>query len=150
MLGLVKDLSREVEMHMNESDKFFARESMGLYEFVRRSRRDLLDDPDERKLGLMLDFPKPKLSVEHLEEGVKNGLSVRLAVDWYYRIERSARQQMKNCIRNRLSSDSQLAQVRAKFRGEELQSKSEDEIEREASKWVNDLWNEARGHQAAV
>jgi len=137
-------------MHVNESDKFFARESAVLYEFVGWSHRDLLDDPDERKLGLMLNFPKPKLSVERLEESVKTGLSVRLAVDWYYRIERSARQQVKNCVRNRLSSDSKLAQVRAKSRGEELQIKSEDQIEREASNWVNDLWSEAREHQAAI
>jgi hypothetical protein len=137
-------------MQMNESDRLFARESAVLYEFVGRSRRDLLDDRDERNLGLMLNFPKPKLSVERLEESVKNGLSVRLAVDWYYRIERSARQQVKNCVRNRLSSDSELAQVRAKSRGEELLIKSEDQIEREASKWVDDLWSETREHQAAI
>ena len=122
-------------MHMNESDKLFARESAVLYEFVGRSRRDLLDDPDERKLGLTLNFPKPKLSVERLEESLKNGLSVRLAVDWYDRIERSARQQVNYCVRNRLSSDSKLAQVRAKSRGEESESKSKDQIEREASRW---------------
>jgi hypothetical protein len=135
---------------MNESDKFFARESAVLYEFLERSRRALLDDPDERKLELMLDFPKPKVSVESLEESVKNGLSLRLAKNSYYRIEISAKRHVYNCVKTRRSSDSKLAQVRAKPRGEELQSKSEDQIEREASRWVNALWNEAVEQQAAM
>jgi hypothetical protein len=105
---LVKDFSGEVETNMNEGDKVFARESAALYEFIERSRRALLDDPDERKQELMLDFPKPKVSVESLEENVKNGLSLRLAEDSYYRIERSAMRHVYNCIKTRRSSDSSL------------------------------------------
>lgn len=135
---------------MNESDKFFARESAVLDEFLERSRRVLLDDAKERKLELMLDFPKPKVSVESLEESLKNGLSLRLAKDSYYRVEMSAKRHVYNCVKTRRSSDSKIAQVRAKSRGEDLQSKTEDQIEREASKWVNDLWNEVVEHQAAM
>ena len=135
---------------MNEGEKVFARESAVLYEFIERSRRALLDDPDERKQGLMLDFPKPKVSVESLEESVKNGFSLRLAKDSYYRIEMSAKQHVRNCVKTRRSSDSKLAQVRAKSRGEELRIMSEDQIEREASRWVNDLWSAAVEHHAAT
>jgi len=97
----------------------------------------------------MLDFPKPRVSVDSLEESVKNGLSLRLAEYLFYRIEMSAKERVKNCIKTGMSSDSKLAQVRAKSRREELQSKSEDQIELEASRRVNDLWNDAVEHQAA-
>jgi len=150
MLGLVKDFSREVKTNMNEGDKVFACEWAILYEFIERTRRALLADPDERKQGLMLNFPKPKVSVESLEESVKNGLSLRLTKDLYYRIELSAREHVKNCVKTRRSSDSNLAQVRAKSRGEELPNKSEDQIEREALRWVNDCWNEAVEHRATI
>jgi hypothetical protein len=138
-----------VETHMNEGDRFFAPQSAVLYEFIERSRGALLDDPDEGKKGIMLDFPKPRVSVDSLEESVKNGLSLRLAEYLFYRIEMSAKERVKNCIKTGMSSDSKLAQVRAKSRREELQSKSEDQIELEASRRVNDLWNDAVEHQAA-
>jgi hypothetical protein len=134
---------------MNEDDKLFAPELAVLCGFVEQSRRALLDEPEERNQGVMLDFPKPKVSMESLEESVKNGLSLRLAQGWYYRIERGTRESVKNCVKTRMSSDSKLAQVRAKSRGEELEGKNEDQIELEASRWVNDLWNDAVEHQAA-
>ena len=96
------------------------------------------------------DFPKPKVSVENLEERVRNGLSLRVAEYSYDQIERSARQHVHKLRKTRGDSDSGLSQVRAKYRGEESESKSEDQIEREARRWVNDLWNEAVEHQAAM
>jgi len=85
--------AREVETNMNEGDKFFARESAVLYEFLQLVRRALLVEADERKMPNMFDsthFPKPKVSVETLEESVKNGLPLHLAVYSYDQIERTA------------------------------------------------------------
>lgn len=135
---------------MNEGDKVFARDSAVLYECIERARRALLDDPDERKQGLMLNCPKPKVCVERLEESVKNGLSLRLAKDWYYRIEMSAKLQLHKYIKTRRSSDFKLAQVRAKYRGEESLIMSEEQIEREASRELGDLWSAAVEHRSVM
>ena len=150
MWELVRISAVNWKTNMNEGDKVFARESAVLYEFIERFCQVWLDDPDKRKQGLMLDRPKPKVSVERLEESVKNGLSLRLARDWYFRIEMSAKRHVYNCVKTRMSSDFKLAQVRAKYRGEELPTKSEDQIEREASSWVSDLWNDTVEHQVAM
>ena len=98
----------------------------------------------------MLNFPKPKVSVESLEESVKNGFSLRLAKDRYYRIEMSAKLQVHKCIKTRRSSDSKLAQVLAKSRGEESRIMSEEQIEREAWRELNDMWSAAVEHQPIV
>ena len=138
---------------MNESDKFFASKAAVLYKFLERVNRKLREEADERgvaNLDNFTDFPKPRVSVENLEESVKNGFPLHLAQYSYDQIERSARRHVYKLRKTRGYSDSGLTQVRAKSRGEVLENKSEDQIEREASKWVNDLWNEAREHQATI
>jgi len=138
---------------MNESDRVFARKVAVLYKFLELVRRALLEEADERRMANLFepnDFPKPRVSVENLEESVKNGLPLPIAEYSYYQIERNARRHIYKLRMTRGHSDCGLNQVRAKPRGEELESKSEDQIEREASKWVNNLWNEAGELQAAA
>jgi hypothetical protein len=138
---------------MNEGDKFFARESAVLYEFLELVRRALLVEADERKMPNMFDSthsPKPRVSVETLEESVKNGLPLHLAVYSYDQIERTAREHVHKLRRKLSDSYYGLIQVRAKHRGEEFESKSQDQIALEASRWVNDIWSEAVEHQAVM
>jgi hypothetical protein len=98
MLGLVKDFGREVETHMNESNKFFAGDLAVLDEFLERSHRALLEAADERTMAHLFfdftDFPKPRVSVENFEESVKNGLPLHVAKNIYGQIEISARRQL--------------------------------------------------------
>jgi hypothetical protein len=62
----------------------------------------------------------------------------------------SAKRRVEREVKRFRKENFKQAQARARLRGEELESESEDRIEREALRWVNNLWNEAVEHQAAM
>jgi len=145
MLGLVKDFSREVKTNMNKSDEYFAWRSAILDEFLDRARP--LVDP-RKKLAYMFDFPKGR--IENLEEQVTNGLALRLAEYFYFQIEISAKRRVfREVVRSRIENSKQ-AQARAKYRGEESPIMSEDQVEREASRELSDLWSAAVEHLSVM
>ena len=145
MLGLVKDFNREVRTDMNESNKFFALESAVLYEFLDQAR-PLVDR--RKKMAYLFDFPKRR--IEDLEELVKNGLPLRLAQYFYFQIEIAAKRRVYfEVVKSRIMN-SMLAQVRAKYRGEESRRVDENQIELESSRELTDLWRDSVEHQAAM
>jgi hypothetical protein len=139
---------------MNEGGRFFASKSAVLHKFDELARRACLEEVEKRKVPNLFDFshfPKPSVSLESLEKSVENGLPLPLAEYIYdHQIEMPVKNWFYTLRITRGHSDSGLTQVRAKSRGEESVSKSEDQIEREASRWVNDLWSAAVEHQAAM
>lgn len=139
---------------MNERDRFFASKAAVLHKFDQMARGVCLEEAEKRKVPNLFDFnhfPKPSVSLESLEKSVENGLPLPLAAYIYdHQIEMPVKGWFYNLRITRGHSDSGLTQVRAKSRGEESGSKSEDQIEREASRWVIDLWSAAVEHQAAI
>jgi hypothetical protein len=130
---------------MNEGSKFLALELAILAEFLHRVQ--LLVDP-RKKMAWMFEFPKKR--IENLMEQWKKGLALPLAMHEYFQIVESASRRVEREVVRSRKENSLQAQARARFRSEEFESKSEDQIEREALRWVNDCWNEAVEHQATI
>jgi hypothetical protein len=133
---------------MNETDKYFACPSAGLFEFLDRIS-PLLDETDKVKRAIILDHPTRR--ARNLEEDVRSGkLPLRIALQQYWKIEENAlRRVYHGIVKGRIIS-SRLAQVRAKYRGEESRNVDEHQIELEASRELTDLWRDSMEHQAAM
>ena len=144
----------EVDANMNEGDKIFVSKWAVLQEFDELARQRCLEEAEEGAMPNLFDFnhfPKPSVSLESLKKSVENGLPLPLAAYIYdHQIEMPVKNWFYALRITRGQSDSRLTEVRAKFRGEASVSKSEVQIEREASRWVNDLWSAAEQHQAAM
>ncbi|SRR5258707_10288628 len=145
MLQLVKVFSGEVRTDMNESGKFFATSLAILAEFLHQAQLSV--DP-RRKMAWMFDVPMKR--VGSIEEQWKKGLALPLAEYYCSQIEVSAKRRVWCEVERFRKENSKQAQARARLRGEEFERKSDNQIEREALRWVNDLWNKAVEHQAAM